>query len=187
MRNILLPDKIRYRYRKFLLLWIPVRVYVIQTSLPAGDLRHKLLSVMDIFRLYFLYSPPTEKPYTGKFTLTGFTAVKNNPDSLHRPLKILGSFYSLNGHIYLRLIFSNPFSLINIALLGLLYLILIVFRFKPFPGILLNALFYMVPALFTYLLTNFSFQRIYKKEKAFFFHLFKSRRLKDDEIERLGI
>lgn len=187
MRNILLPDKIRYRYRKFILLWIPVRVYVIQTPLSAADLRQKLLSAMDIFRLYFLYSQPTDKPYTGKFTINGFTAVKNNPESLHRPLKILGSFYSVNGRIYLRLIFSNPFSLINIFLLGLLYLILIGFRFKPFPGIFWNAMFYFIPALFTYLLTNFSFQRIYKKEKAFFFHLFKSRRLKDDEIDRLGI
>jgi hypothetical protein len=187
MKNAILPDKIRYRYRKFILLWIPVRVYVLQTTLSAHEIRQKLFAAIHPFRLYFLFSPATDKPYTGKFGMSGFTAVKNNPGSRHRPLKILGTFYSVDGKIYLRLIFSNPFSIVNIALLGLLYLVLLAFRFKPFPGITANLVFYLIPALFTYLLTNFSFQRIYKKEKAFFFHLFKARRLKDDEIERLGI
>ncbi len=187
MKNVILPDKIRYRYRKFILLWIPVRVYVLQTPLSAAEIRQKLFSAIHPFRLYFLFSPATEKPYSGKFGLSGFTAIKNNAGSKHRPLKILGTFYSLNGKIYLRLIFSNPFSIVNIALLGLLYLVMLAFRFKPFPGLIANLIFYVIPALFTYLLTNFSFQRIYKKEKAYFFHLFKARRLKDDEIERLGI
>lgn len=187
MKNSILPHKIRYLYRKFILLWIPVRVYVLQSSLSVQEIRQKLFSAIHPFRLYFLFSPNTDKPYTGSFGTGGFTAVKNNPGSMHRPLKVLGTFYSLDGKIYLRLIFSNPFSIINIALLGFLYLVLLAFRFKPFSAITANLLFYMVPALYTYLLTNFSFQRAYKKEKAFFFHLFKARRLKDDEIERLGI
>lgn len=187
MKNSILTDKIRYRYRKFLLLWIPVRVYVLNTPMEPREISGRLLSAIFPFRLYFLFSPPTDRPYTGKFSDGGFTAIKNNPGSRHRPLKVLGNFYTRNGKIYIRLIFSNPFSIVNIVLLGLLYLVLLAFRFKPFPGILLNVLFYAVPALFTYLLTNFSFQRIYRREKVFFFHLFKARRLKDDEIDRLGI
>lgn len=187
MKSSILTDKIRYRYRKFLLLWIPVRVYVLNTPLEPREVSQRLFSAIFPFRLYFLFSAPTDKPYTGKFSDGGFTAIKNNPGSRHRPLKVLGNFYTRNGKIYIRLIFSNPFSIVNIVLLGLLYLVMLAFRFKPFPGILFNLLFYLVPALFTYLLTNFSFQRIYKKEKVFFFHLFKARRLKDDEIDRLGI
>lgn len=169
------------------MLWIPVRVYVLNTPMEPREISGRLLSAIFPFRLYFLFSPPTDRPYTGKFSDGGFTAIKNNPGSRHRPLKVLGNFYTRNGKIYIRLIFSNPFSIVNIVLLGLLYLVLLAFRFKPFPGILLNVLFYAVPALFTYLLTNFSFQRIYRREKVFFFHLFKARRLKDDEIDRLGI
>lgn len=183
----ILTDKIRYRYRKFLLLWIPVRVYVLDTPLPPQEIASKLMSSIFPFRLYFLFGGNTDKLYSGKFSNGGFTAIKNNPGSKHRPLKVIGNFYNRNGKIYIRLIFSNPFSILNIALLGLLYLVMLALRFHPFPGILFNLLFYMMPALLTYLLTNFSFQRIYKKEKVFFFHLFKSRRLKDDEIERLGI
>lgn len=187
MKSIILPDKIRYRYRKFLLLWIPVRVYVLHTPLSPQEISGRLLSTIMPHRLYFLFGGKTDKPYSGKFSGDGFTAIKNNPNSNHRPLKIIGNFYSRDSKIYLRLIFSNPFSIINIMLLGLLYLVMLAFRFKPFPGILLNVAFYILPALLTYLLTNFSFQRIYKKEKVFFFHLFKARRLKDEEIDRLGI
>ena len=169
------------------MLWIPVRVYVLNTPLAPQEISQKLFSAIFPFRLYFMFGTKTEKPYSGKFSNGGFTAIKNNPASRHRPLKVIGNFYTRNGKIYIRLIFSNPFSIVNIALLGLLYLIMLMYRFKPFPGILFNLLFYMMPALLTYLLTNFSFQRIYKKEKAFFFHLFKARRLKDDEIDRLGI
>ena len=85
------------------------------------------------------------------------------------------------------LMFFEPRTQSSVRHRRLLYLLMLAFRFKPFPGILFNFLFYLVPALITYLLTNFSFRRIYKKEKVFFFHLFKARRLKDDEIDRLGI
>lgn len=183
----ILTDKIRYRYRKFLLLWIPVRVYVLNTPLSPQEISGKLLSSIFPYRLYFLFGGTTDKPYSGKFSNGGFTAIKNNAGSKHRPLKVIGNFYTRNGKIYIRLIFSNPFSIVNIGLLGVLYLIMLLAHVMPFPGILLNFLFYVFPALLTYLLTNFSFQRIYKKEKAYFFHLFKARRLKDDEIDRLGI
>lgn len=186
-KSTILPDKIRYKYRKFLLLWIPVRVYVLNTPLDPREISNRLVSAIFPFRLYFLMGTKTDRPYSGKFSNGGFTAVKNNPGSRHRPLKVIGNFYTRNGKIYIRLIFSNPFSIVNIMLLGLLYLIMLMIGFKPFPGILLNLLFYLMPALLTYLLTNFSFQRMYKKEKVFFFHLFKARRLKDDEIDRLGI
>lgn len=186
MRSTIIPDKIRYLYRKFILLWIPVRVYVLSSPLSPSEISARLLSAIHPFRLYFLFSPQNPKPYTGKFAGTGFTAIKNNPGSNHRPLKVLGNFYMQDDKIYIRLIFSNPFSIVNIAMLGSLYMVMLAFRFKPFVGFLPNVLFYLFPALFTYLLTNFSFQRVYKKEKAFFFHLFKARRLKDDEIERLG-
>jgi len=187
MKNAIFTDKIRYRYRKFLLLWIPVRVYVLDTSLLPQEIPSRLMSTIFPFRLYFLFGGTTEKPYSGKFSNGGFTAIKNNKGSKHRPLKVIGDFYTRNEKIYIRLIFSNPFSILNIFLLGTLYLFMLMMHFKPFPGILLNFLLYLVPALVTYLLTNFSFQRIYKKEKVFFFHLFKARRLKDDEIDRLGI
>lgn len=183
----IITDKIRYRYRKFILLWIPVRVYVLNTPLTHTEIPRKIFSAIFPYRLYFLKGGNTDKPYSGRYTATGFTAIKNNNGSVHRPLKVIGSFYEREGKTYIRLIFSNPFSILNITLLGLLYVVALMFRFKPFPGIIYNALAYISPALLTYLLTNFSFQRIYKKEKAFFFHLFKARRLKDDEIERLGI
>lgn len=168
-------------------MWIPVRVYVLNTTLAPQEISERLFDSVFPFRLYFLFGGSTKKRYSGKFSNGGFTAIKNNSGSKHRPLKVIGNFYTRNEKIYIRLIFSNPFSILNILLLGLLYIIMLGFRFMPFDGLLLNLLFYVSPALLTYLLTNFSFQRIYKKEKAFFFHLFKARRLKDDEIERLGI
>jgi hypothetical protein len=183
----LLTDRLRYRYRKFILLWIPVRVYVLHTPLKPEEIVKNLSDVVRPFRWYFLYAPNSSRPYSGKFEPDSFTAIRNNPSGFHRSIKIIGSFHLKENNIYVRLILSNPFSILNIFILFILYSLMLVFRFAPLQSIWLNILFYLSPILITYLATDFSFQRVYKEEKLFFFKLFKGRRLKDDEISKLGI
>lgn len=180
-------DRLRYYYRKFILLWMPVRVYVLHTPLSPGDIVRKLSEVIFPFRLYYLFSPVTQLPYTGRFEADGFVAVKNSPGKYIRSLKVIGKFYVVNRKIYVRLIFSNPFSLINISIVFLFYVIIYFLRIRFFPSFWTNALVYSIPLVLTYLATNLSFQNIYKKEKIFFFRLFEGRRLKEDEINILGI
>lgn len=180
-------DRIRYFYRKFILLWIPVRVYVLHTPLPPGEIVRKLTAVIFPFRLYYLFSPRTTLPYTGRFEPDGFVAIRNAPNPLGRSLKIIGKFYVVEQRIYVRLIFSNPFSLSNLFILGLFYSLLYVLRIKFFESYMANLALYALPLLLGYLATNLSFQRIYRREKVFFFRLFEGRRLKEDEIATLGI
>lgn len=182
-----LIDRVRYFYRKFILLWIPVRVYVLHTPLPPGEIVRKLTAVIFPFRLYYLFSPRTSLPYTGRFEADGFVAVRNASNPLGRSLKVIGKFYVVEQKIYVRLIFSNPFSLSNFFILALFYGLLYLMRIRFFESYGANLVLYAVPILLGYMATNLSFQRIYKREKVFFFRLFEGRRLKEDEITTLGI
>lgn len=184
-----LTDRIRYRYRKFLLWFIPVRVYVLQTPLEPDEISKRLTQIIMPYRWYFVTAPPkaTGKKYSGKFEPNAFTAVKTNPYGVNRSIKIIGNFFLHNDKIYVRLIMSNPFGIVNIMLLVAIYFLTLLFRFAPFNSFIYNVLLYLIPIGLVYLATNFSFQRIYKKEKLFFFKLFKGRRLTDHEITRIGI
>ncbi len=183
-----LTDRIRYRYRKFLLWFIPVRVYVLHTPLDPDEISKRLTRIIKVYRWYFLWAPDAgDKKYSGRFEPNAFTAIKTNPYGVNRSIKIIGNFFMVDEKIYVRLILSNPFGILNITLLGIIYLLLLLFRVAPFQSLLANMGLYLLPLLLVYFATNISFQRIYKKEKVNFFKLFKGRRLKDDEITRLGI
>lgn len=186
-KNPLLTDRIRYRYRKFILMWIPVRVYVIQTPLTVAEAAETVASIMKQFRWYFLYAGDHSYRYSGKFDESSFTAIKNNTTGIHRQIKVIGNFYLINNKLYLRLILSNPFSVVNIIVLFVLYFFMFMFKVTPFASYWANVLLYLSPILITYLATNFSFQSVYKDEKIFLFKLLKARRLKDDEISRIGV
>lgn len=147
----------------------------------------KLSGVIFPFRLYYLFSPRTALAYTGRFEPDGFVAIRNAPNPLGRSLKVIGRFYVVEQKIYVRLIFSNPFSLSNLFIVGLFYGLLYIMRIRFFESLAANLLLYALPLLLGYLATNLSFQRIYKREKIFFFRLFEGRRLKEDEIAALGI
>lgn len=164
-----------------------MRVYVLHTPLPPGEIVRKLSGVIFPFRLYYLFSPRTALPYTGRFEPDGFVAIRNAPNPLGRSLKVIGRFYVVEQKIYVRLIFSNPFSLSNLFIVGLFYGLLYIMRIRFFESFAANLLLYALPLLLGYLATNLSFQRIYKREKIFFFRLFEGRRLKEDEIAALGI
>lgn len=180
-------DRLRYYYRKFILLWIPVRVYVLHTPLKPNEITRRLSNTILPFRLYYLFSPSTPLPYTGRFEPDGFVAICNAPGRFTRSLKVIGKFYVMDQKIYVRLIFSNPLSLTNFFILGCFYVVLYMFRIPFFKSFLANVLVYSVPLALGYLATNLSFQKVYRREKIFFFRLFEGRRLKEDEIAILGI
>ncbi len=180
-------DKIRFIYRKFILFWIPVRTYVLHSPLSDEEIVRKLHELIEPHRLYFIFGGSNKKVYSGRFQENSFVAIKNHPKSRHRQIKVIGSFFRVDGKTYVRLILSNPFSFLNIAILTLMYLIMLIFRFFPFQGYLLNGLLYLSPLILAYLTTNFSFQAVYRKEKVRFFRLFRGRRLSDEEIIKVGV
>lgn len=189
MKKPFLTDRIRYRYRKLILWFIPVRVYVLHSPLEPEEIADRLSNVISAFRWYFIFPPSkaSGKKYSGKFEPNSFTAIKTNPNGVNRGIKVIGNFFLREDKIYVRLIMSNPFGIINLALLFAIYFLALLFRFAPFQSWILNILLYMLPIVMVYFTTNYSFQRIYKKEKLYFFKLFKGRRLSDDEITRLKI
>ncbi|MCS6980624.1 MAG: hypothetical protein N2110_03955 [Flavobacteriales bacterium] len=160
---------------------------MLHTPLSPDEIVLKLSQVIFPFRWYFLFSPATQLPYSGRFEGDGFVAIKNAYNKYIRSIKVIGKFYIVNNKIYVRLIFSNPFSIINIGIVLFFYVFLYLLRIPFFPSVLANVLVYSVPLILAYLATNLSFQKIYKKEKMFFFRLFEGRRLKEDEISILGI
>lgn len=180
---------LRYKYRKFLLFWIPVRSYVLELNLPPQEIISKLQDVIQPDKMYFLFPSKTDKPYTGKFMVNQFVAIKRNGKfSFKSPIKVRGIFYLLpNQKMYVRLILSNPFSMFNILFLFITYCCLFGFRVYPFSSIWLNILAWLFPLFLTYMFTNISFQSTYKHEKLRFFKLFKGRRLNNKQIAEKGI
>jgi len=178
---------LRHRYRKILLMFLPARSYVLECQIPQEEVITRLQSMINADRLYFIFPSKTDKPYSGKFGTNKFVAIKSSKKTFQRQIKVRGNFYLLNNKIFVRLILSNPFSMINFIVLGALYFALLVFRVWIFDWWLWNILLMLVPILITYLFTNFSFQAIYRKEKQRFFKLFNSRRLSDKELAKLGV
>lgn len=179
--------RLRYMYRKLLLAFIPARSYVIEVGESPHEIIRKLQDIIQPHSFYFLFPAQSEKPYSGKFSVNRFVAIKNNAANFQRQIKVSGYFYIIQDRIYVRLILSNPFSLINLLVLGCLYFLFLIFRLAPFESIILNILLWLLPVLLTYLFTNFTFQRIYKKEKLRFFKLFNGKRLTDKQIDMLHI
>ncbi len=180
---------LRYKYRKFLLFWIPVRSYVLELKSPPHVIISELQTVIQPNKMYFLFPSKTDKPYTGKFMVNQFVAIKQNGKfSFKSPIKVRGIFYlHPNREIYVRLILSNPFSMFNILFLFITYCCLFAFKVYPFDSFILNAIAWMFPLFITYLFTNISFQSTYKQEKLRFFKLFKGRRLNNKQIAEMGI
>lgn len=180
---------LRYKYRKFLLFWIPVRSYVLELDEPAHQIIRKLQTVIQPDKMYFIFPEKTDKPYSGKFMVNQFVAIKRNGKfSFKSPIKARGIFYlHQNQKIYIRLILSNPFSMFNILLLFITYCCLFGFKVYPFDAIWLNILAWLFPLFLTYLFTNISFQSTYKKEKLRFFKLFKGTLLNNKQIAEKGI
>ncbi|MBE2247495.1 MAG: hypothetical protein IAE67_09575 [Candidatus Competibacteraceae bacterium] len=179
--------RLRHMYRKLLLSFIPARSYVIEVGEAPHEIIRKLQDIIQPHPFYFLFPARSQKPYSGKFSVNRFVAIKNNAGNFQRQIKVSGYFYIINNRIYVRIILSNPFSLINMVVLGFLYFLFLIFRVAPFDQFLLNALLWVLPVIITYLITNFTFQGIYKKEKLRFFKIFNGKRLTDKQIEALHI
>jgi len=160
---------------------------VLECQIPQEEVIERLQSLVQSDRLYFIFPAKTEKPYSGKFGTNKFVAIKSNKKTFQRQIKVRGNFYLVNGKIFVRLILSNPFSIINFIVLGALYFSLLVFRVWIFDWWLWNLLLYTVPVIITYFFTNLSFQAVYRKEKQRLFKLFNSRRLSDKELAKLGV
>jgi hypothetical protein len=181
-------NRLRYIYRRLLLKLIPARAYVLEIGVPPHELILKLREIIHTDKMYFLFPEKTDKPYSGKFYVNKFVAIKNNKNSsFQRQIKVSGYFYIIQNKIYVRIIMSNPFSILNIMIVCLLYIILLLFNVFPFESLWLNILFWLTPLVLTYAFTNISFQRLYRKEKWRFFKLLNGRRLTDKEIEALKI
>ncbi len=178
---------LRHRYRKLLLFFLPARSYVLECQIPQVEVIERLQSLIQADKLYFIFPQKTEKAYSGKFGTNKFVAIKSSKKTFQRQIKVRGNFYLMNEKIFVRLILSNPFSIINFIVLGALYFTLLLFQVWIFDWWLWNLLLYTVPIVITYLLTNFSFQAVYRKEKQRFFKLFNSRRLSDRELAKLGV
>lgn len=179
--------RLRYLYRRLLLAFLPARAYVLRSGISATQIRANLLEIIYPDKWYFLLPGPSNKPYNGKFGLNSFVAIKNGNSRFQRPIKVKGQFFIYQDQIFVKVVMSNPFSIVNISLLALVYITLILFRVFPFPVWWANVLLYTVPLLVTYLLTNISFQATYKREKHRFFKIFKGTRLTDAEIRAFGI
>lgn len=178
---------LRHRYRRILLFFIPVRSYVLECQIPQEQIIERLHELINPDKMYFFIPAKTEKPYSGKFGMNKFVAIKASKKTFQRQIKVRGNFYLLDNKIFVRLILSNPFSIINFIVLGALYFTLLVFRVWIFDWWLWNILLMTVPVIITYLFTDFSFQAVYRKEKQRFFKLFNSRRLSDKELQKLGV
>ncbi len=178
---------LRHRYRRVLLFFLPARSYVLECQIPQDEVVQRLHSLVNPDKLYFFIPAKTEKPYSGRFGTNKFVAIKSHKKTFQRQIKVRGNFYLVNNKIFVRLILSNPFSIINFIVLGALYFSLLIFRVWIFDWWLWNILIMLVPIALTYLVTNFSFQSVYRKEKQKFFKLFNSRRLSDKELEKLGV
>jgi hypothetical protein len=179
--------RLRHIYRKALLKFIPARSYVLEVNLSQQEIIQRLHSLIHAYPFYFLFQPPTDKPYSGKMMINKFIAIRNHTGSFQRPIKVTGYFHIIQDKVFVRIILSNPFSLFNITILGVLYLLFIIFQVAPFEFWVYNVLLYLFPLLIAYLITNFSFQSIYKQEKLRFLKLFNGRRLTDKELEQWGI
>ena len=180
-------NRLRYIYRRLLLKLIPARAYVLEVGVPPHELILKLRDIIHPDKMYFLSPSKTDKPYSGKFSVNRFVAIKNNTGNFQRQIKVSGYFYIIQNRIYVRIIMSNPFSILNIIVLGVLYFLLLLFRVFPFESLWMNILLWSTPLMLTYAFTNISFQRLYRKEKWRFFKLLNGRRLTDKEIEALKI
>ncbi len=178
---------LRHRYRRILLLFLPARSYVLECQIPQDEVIARLQTLINPDPLYFFIPSKTERSYAGKFGTNRFVAIKLNKKTFQSPLKVRGDFYLMNNKIFVRLILSNPFSIINFIVLGALYFTLLIFRVWIFDWWLWNLLLMTAPVVITYLFTNFSFQGVYRKEKQRFFKLFNSRRLSDQELKKLGV
>jgi hypothetical protein len=178
---------LRHRYRRILLMFLPARSYVLECQIPQEQVIERLQELINPDKLYFIFPAKTDKRYSGSFGTNKFVAIKSSRKTFQRQIKVRGNFYLMNNKIFVRLILSNPFSMINFIVLGALYFSLLLFRVWIFDWWLWNLLLLTVPIIITYLLTNFSFQAVYRKEKQRFFKLFNSRRLSDRELEKLGV
>lgn len=178
---------LRHKYRKFILFFLPVRSYVLECKISEKELIERLHEIINVDKMYFLFPTSTEKPYSGKFGINKFIAIKSNKTTSQRQIKARGDFYILNQKIYLRLILSNPFSIMNIIVIGVLYFSMLIFSVWLFDFWLWNILIWLIPIFITYVFTNLSFQSSYRKEKQRFFKLTNSRRLSDKEIDKMGI
>lgn len=168
-------------------MFLPARSYVLECQIPQEEVITRLHSLINPDKLYFFIPTKTDKPYSGKFGTNKFVAIKSSKKIFQSQIKIRGNFYLMDNKIFVRMILSNPFSIINFIVLGALYFSLLIFRVWIFDWWLWNGLLMLVPILITYLLTNFSFQSVYRKEKQRFFKLFNSRRLSDKELAKLGV
>jgi len=180
-------NRLRLKYRRLLLKLLPARSYVLEIQASPVEVIQRLSSVIHPDRMYFFMPQKSDKPYSGKFGTNRFVAIRNNAGNWQRQIKVRGNFYLLGDKIYVRLILSNPFSIINLLVLGIFYFLFLVFRVAPFASFWLNALLWLSPVILTYLVTNISFQLIYKSEKMRFFKLFRGRKLGDKETRKLGI
>jgi hypothetical protein len=160
---------------------------VLECQIPQHEVIERLQSLINPDRLYFIFPAKTDKRYSGSFGTNKFVAIKSSKKTFQRQIKVRGNFYLVNNKIFVRLILSNPFSMVNFIVLGALYFALLIFRVWIFDWWLWNILVMLLPVLITYLFTNFSFQAVYRKEKQRFFKLFNSRRLSDKELEKLGV
>lgn len=179
--------RLRHKYRRILLRLLPARSYVLEIQATPVELIQRLSSIINPDRMYFFFPSRHEKPYSGRFGTNRFVAIRNNPGNWQRQIKVRGFFYLIGEKIYVRLILSNPFSIVNLLVLGILYFLFLIFWVAPFQQFWLNLLIWLLPVIITYLVTNISFQLVYRKEKQRFFKLFKGRRLGDKEVKALGI
>ncbi len=180
-------NRVRYLYRRVLLLLLPMRAYLIESHLSSEEVLLRLKSIIYEDRLYFMKSPDTQKPFTGRFYPQRFTAIRNHPKPWKRRIKIRGYWHnSEDGKVMVRLMMSNPFSPFNFFFLGLMYTLFLLFWPEPFQNPWLNVILWLMPLLAMFLFTNISFQGIYKEEKRRFFKLLKGIRVPESKARKMG-
>jgi hypothetical protein len=171
---------LRYIYRRFLLFFVPVRAYKLESALTPIELLSELRSCTNEDKLYFLRKGQTNKPYLGRIDLWQFLLVKSGKSAWQRRIKIKGYFIPNEKNTLISLTLSTPLSPFNFLFIGIFYGILLFAEPKIFNRLWLNALLYLLPLFIAYFSTALSFRKVYRQEKRYFFTLFKARRIPEN-------
>ncbi len=177
--------QLRYAYRRIILGFIPVRAYLIETSLSVSAVQERLQSLIAHDPLYFLRTIPSAKPYSGRMDGFRFTAIRKGKKPWERRMKVRGKIHPPapggDGKTRIGLMMSTPLSPFNFLFLGVVYVFFLWLYPTPFQWWPADVMLWLSPLLVGALWTSFSFKHIYRKEKLLFFKQLEATRIPDSQ------
>jgi hypothetical protein len=177
---------LRYLYRRIILLFVPVRAYLLQSSLPPEQVLAKLHELIQHDRLYFLKGGGVAKPYIGRFDGLRYVGVKSDKNPWQRRIKVKGSVKTDGSRTIISLMLSTPLSPFNFLFLGVVYGVLLWWAPRPFKIWWLDGILWLFPLILAYGTTAYSFRKVYRKEKWRFLKTLRAIRIPDSHARKLG-